>query len=221
VLEQARVGDFAAFDVVVMAASLGGPSALRHIISALPKSFPAPVVVVQHRTARAQHVTVDLLRTRAALHVCPAEAGDRPAAGTVCVAPADRQLVLMPGGSFAYKETDATGAPPLRRARCDADPLFASAAALYGSRTIGVVLSGTMDDGAAGVTAIKAQGGRVLAQDRATALCFGMPGAAIATGCVDFVLPVEGIAPALVALTMAPGAAALFRVPLPYWAQAR
>jgi two-component system chemotaxis response regulator CheB len=70
---------------------------------------------------------------------------------------------------------------------------------------IAVVLSGRLDDGAAGVVEVKRAGGRVLVQNQATAECFGMPGAAIATGCVDFVLPVGRIAPALVALVMAPG----------------
>ena len=205
---------FCAFDVVMVAASLGGPTALRQVIGALPASFPASVIAVQHRMARAQHVTVELLRTRAALPVQLAAVGERPAPGRVYVAPADRQLVLSPGGLFA----SADDVRP--RSGCDADPLFVSAAQYFGERTLGVVLSGALDDGARGVAAIKRAGGRVLAQDRASALCFGMPGAAIATGCVDFVLPAERIGPALVALTMAPGAAALFRVPLPYWAQA-
>ncbi len=108
------------------------------------------------------------------------------------------------------------GAFPL--ARCAADPLCASVAAAFGPRTIGVVLSSALDDGAAGAQAIKRVGGRVLVQDPATAAATGMPTAAIATGCVDFVLAPEEIGAALVALVMAPGAAQLFRVPVPSWA---
>jgi two-component system, chemotaxis family, protein-glutamate methylesterase/glutaminase len=83
---------------------------------------------------------------------------------------------------------------------------------------IGVVLTGMLKDGTKGVRAVKRHGGRVLAQDPATARASGMPSSAIATGCVDFVLPMHRIAPALVALTMAPGAAELLTVPTPPWA---
>lgn len=126
------------------------------------------------------------------------------------MAPADRQLLLTPEGSFTL--ADPKEAWPL------ADPLLASAAAAYGPRTIAVVVSGRLRDGAAGVQAVKRAGGRVLVQDQATAECFDMPSAAIATGCVDFVLPVQILGPALVALVMTPGAAAWLRVPVPSWA---
>jgi two-component system chemotaxis response regulator CheB len=93
-----------------------------------------------------------------------------------------------------------------------ADPLFASAADVFGARTVGVVLTGTGRDGASGAARIKQQGGRVLAQDASSAQHFAMPSATITTGCVDFVLPLLAIAPALLTLVMAPAAAALFRV---------
>jgi two-component system chemotaxis response regulator CheB len=96
--------------------------------------------------------------------------------------------------------------------------LFRSAAEVSGPRLIGVVLSGMRRDGAQGVQAVRRHGGRVLAQDPATAAAPEMPAAAIATGCVDFVLPPERIASALVALTMAPGAAEFLRVAPPSWA---
>ena len=92
--------------------------------------------------------------------------------------------------------------------------LLVSAAAAYGARTLGVVLTGLNTDGAAGAQAIKWTGGMVLAQDQASSRAFGMPRAAIRTGCVDLVLPLEVIGPAIVALVMAPGAATYLRVPL-------
>jgi two-component system, chemotaxis family, protein-glutamate methylesterase/glutaminase len=206
----AGVPNHAAFDLVVIAASQGGRAAYQRILAALPAEFPAAVVVLQHRAARQRDVLAGLLARETPLAVEPARAGARPQAGTVHVAPAGRQLLLTREGSFAL--TDADGGWPL------ADPLLASAAAAYGPRTIAVVVSGRLRDGAAGVRSVKRAGGRVLVQDQATAECFGMPGAAIATGCVDFVLPVQILGPALVALVMAPGAAAWLRVPVPSWA---
>lgn len=201
------------FDVVVIAASLGGPEAVRTVIAGLPAGFPAAVLVVQHRTAASDSLTIGMLGHRSRLGIRLAENHGQPRAGTVDLAPADRQLVLE-GGAFALREI--TG----KRA-CRADPLMESVADHYRSRAIGVILSGTQDDGAAGVTALKRNGGWVLAQDRASARSFGMPGAAIATGCVDYVLPLNRIADALVALTMWPGSTDLFRVPSPFWAQMR
>jgi two-component system chemotaxis response regulator CheB len=97
------------------------------------------------------------------------------------------------------------------------DPLFASAAARFKNRVIGVVLTGHGDDGTFGVRAIKSADGRVLVQD-GDAAATSMPLSAVGTGCADFVLPVRVIGWALAALTMAPGAAGLFRVRAPAWA---
>jgi two-component system chemotaxis response regulator CheB len=95
-------------------------------------------------------------------------------------------------------------APKVWGTRPAADPLFASVARAYGRRALAVILTGMGVDGAAGARAVKTGGGRVLAQDPATAQEDGMPCAAIATGCVDSVLPLELIGPALLALRMAP-----------------
>lgn len=209
-----KVGDApvaGAFDIVVMAASLGGPEAVREIICGLPAWFPTPVIVVQHRTDRAEQLTVNLLRRWAHLDVALAQPGGRPSPGTVHIAPATAQLTLAPDGTFVYGR--AVGRPG-----CSADPLFTSAAQWYDSHAIGVVLSGTNADGAAGAVALKRAGGRVLVQNRASARCYAMPAAALATGCVDLVLPVERIAPALVSLVLWPGAADLLRVPMSPWA---
>jgi two-component system chemotaxis response regulator CheB len=81
-----------------------------------------------------------------------------------------------------------------------------------------VILTGRLDDGAVGVQALKCHGGRAIVQDPATAQAPGMPSAALATGCVDLVMPLACLAPTLIALTMAPGAADLFRVPPSPWA---
>ena len=191
-----------AFDVVAMVASLGGLRAYSKVLSALPADFPAAVLLVQHRDPRYAGLLPELLGRRTELRVRAAAHGDRLRPGTVYVAPVDRQLLLAPDRTLALCPA-STGRIP--RPRCQADPLFASVAAQAGERAIAVVLTGALDDGAAGVRAIKRLGGRVLAQDRDTSEAFGQPAAARATGCVDWVLPLEKIAGALVSLVMAPG----------------
>ncbi len=205
---------YAAFDVVAMAASTGGLRAYSQLLAALPSNFPAAVILVQHRTPRHQHLLVDLLSRRSALPTREAAAADRLRGGTVYVAPSDQQLVVHPDGTLTVSPPPAGGLW-----RCAADPLFESVAVAFGERAIGVVLTGELSDGAAGVQAIKRTGGRVLIQDQATAECWSMPRASIATGCVDFVLPLQTITAALVALVMAPGAATLLRVPTAPWAR--
>jgi two-component system chemotaxis response regulator CheB len=139
-----------------------------------------------------------------------AQAGDKPRRGVAFVAEPARQLVLGEDGSFEYA--------PAPSGTCRADPFLASAAAIHGERMLAVVLTGRLDDAMRGIVAVKAAGGHVLAQDRETCAAFEMPGAAIATGCVDFVLPPRAIAAAIVTLSMMPAAHELFRVSRPPWA---
>jgi two-component system chemotaxis response regulator CheB len=200
-----------AFDIVVMVGSLGAPEVIREITYGLPAWFPSAVLVVQHRTPAAQSLPVQLLRRGSRLDVELADYCDRPRAGVVHVLPSDRQLILGADGRFA-------GVPPFGLNGVRADPLLRSIAQHFGPRALGVILSGTNDDGAAGVIALKRAGGCVLAQNRATARCFTMPAAAIATGCVDLVLPVNRIAHALISLSAWPGAVSLLRAPLAPWA---
>lgn len=200
---------YAAFDAVALAASTGGLPALAAVLGVLPADFPAPILVVQHRAADWGDRLPAYLARRTALRVVPMQDGELLEPATVYVAPAQRQAVIVDGLTASFG--------PARR--CRADELFASLAAVTGARTIGAVLTGRLDDGAAGAQAIKALGGRVLVQDRATSEEFGMPAAAIATGCVDLVLPLERIGHALVSLVMWPGAADLLRVPPAPWAR--
>jgi two-component system chemotaxis response regulator CheB len=197
------------FDLVAVAASGGGPAVLCAVLAALPREFPAAVVVVQHRSPAYAGFLTGLLQRRLALAVVDAEDGMPLRRGTIHVAPAGQHLVVRPGGILALAST-----PPHQFARPSADVFFASAAECYGDRAIAVVLTGRLQDGAAGAWAIRATGGRVLVQDPATCTAPEMPAAAIRTGSADFVLPPERIAPALVSLVMAPGANSLFRVPL-------
>jgi two-component system chemotaxis response regulator CheB len=202
--------EFSAFDIVAIASSLGGPDALAGVIlPALPENFPAALVVCQHLGMSRSTALPGLLGRRCRLPVAFARAGERLERGRVYLAPPDQHFLVGRDGTAVL-----TRGLKVKFCRPAADPLLVSAAAAYGARTLGVVLTGCNTDGAAGAQAIRWSGGMAMAQDRETSRAFGMPGAAIATGCVDLVLPLPVIGPALIALAMAPGAADFFRVPL-------
>ena len=137
----------------------------------------------------------DILSRRTALKVKQAEEGDALSSGTVFVAPPNRHLLVNPDGTLALAQSEL-----VHFVRPSADLLFESVAASFKDRAIAVVLTGSGSDGTMGVKAIKKMGGTVIAQDEATSDFFGMPGAAIQTGSVDFVLPLEEIPSALVML---------------------
>src|SRR5262245_43606999 len=183
------------FPVVLIGASAGGIQALPTLLSALPKDFPASVVIVQHRSPARTSTLSAILARSSALPVVDAEVDDVMKAGFVYLARPDLHLGVTDAGQFIYSD-----GRPIRYVLSSANPLFASAAAAFGSRTIAVVLTGSGADGTDGVQAVKTHGGTVIAQDRTTSEHFGMPGSAIATGAVDYVLPLEEIAPALVRL---------------------
>jgi two-component system chemotaxis response regulator CheB len=117
--------------------------------------------------------------------------------GTVYVAPPDNHLLANADRTLALTQTEL-----VHFVRPSADLLFESVAAAYRERSIAVVLTGSGSDGAMGVEAIKKMGGTVIAQDEATSEFFAMPSAAIETGKVDFVLPIEEMAPALLSLVV-------------------
>jgi two-component system chemotaxis response regulator CheB len=195
--------------VVVAVASFGGLAAYRTLLAGLPVEFPWPIVALQHRHPRGDYLA-PLLARATELRVVSAREGELLQPGAVHVLPPDRQAVVGRDRRLRLRSG----------ARCEADPLLESVAFGYGERAIAVVLTGRGDDGVAGVRAIKRRGGRVLVQDEVTSAAFAMPSASIATGCVDFVLPLRYLAPALVSLVMVPGAAELFRVRLSSWASA-
>jgi two-component system, chemotaxis family, protein-glutamate methylesterase/glutaminase len=181
--------------VVALAASAGGLTALSTVLAALPADFPAAVVVVQHLDPRRRSYLSDILRRRTTLRVKEAADGDSLRPGTVYVAPPDKHLLVGSDGRLALTSTER-----VHFVRPSADLLFRSSADSFKDRAVAVVLTGTGSDGGAGVTAIKKMGGTVIAQDRASSEFFGMPATAIDTGSVDLILPLEAIAPALVAL---------------------
>lgn len=187
----------AAFDIVALAASAGGLKALSRVLEALPADFPATVVVVQHLDPRHRSLMANILSRRTLLRVKQAEEGEGVCAATVYIAPPNRHLLVNSDGTLSLTQSEL-----VHFLRPSADLLFESVAASYRDRAIAVVLTGTGSDGAMGVQAIKKMGGTVLVQDETTAEFFGMPSAAIQSGSVDFVLPLDEIPLALVTLVV-------------------
>ncbi|MDG6256937.1 MAG: chemotaxis protein CheB [Methanomicrobiaceae archaeon] len=186
-----------AFDIVALAASAGGLTALSEILARLPADFPAAVVVVQHLDPRHRSLMSEILARRTRLAVKQAEAGELLHPGTVYIAPPDYHMLVNPDRTISLTQSEL-----VHFVRPSADLLFESVAGSYKDRSIAVVLTGTGSDGSMGVQAIKNRGGTVIVQDEATSEFFGMPHAAIATGSVDFSLGLDEIAPALVTLVM-------------------
>ncbi len=186
-----------AFDIVAIGASAGGLNALTEILSGLPANFPATIAIVQHLDPRHRSLMADILSRRTPLKVKQAQEGDYLELGTVYIAPPNRHLLVNPDKTFSLTQSEL-----VHFVRPSADLLFDSVAASHKQRAIAVVLTGTGNDGAMGVRAIEKMGGTVIVQNKETAEFFGMPSAAIATGVVDFILPLEEIAPALISLVM-------------------
>jgi len=177
-----------------MASSAGGLNALGQVLSELPAEF-VPVVVVQHLDPRHRSFMAEILGRRTALEVRQAQEGDRVEGGVVYIAPPDRHLLVNADGNLSLTRTEL-----VHFVRPSADLLFESVAASYRERAIAVVLTGSGSDGEMGVRAVKKMGGLVIAQDRSSSEFFGMPGAAIDTGSVDIILPLNEIASTLVGL---------------------
>ena len=188
----------AAFDIVALAASAGGLTALIQVLAGLPSTFPAAIAIVQHLDPRHRSLMAEILSRRTSLHVKEAEEGEMLQAGTVYVAPPNRHLLVNSDGTLSLTQSEL-----VHFVRPSADLLFESVAASYRDRAIAVVLTGAGSDGSMGVQAIKKMQGTVIAQDKQTSEFFGMPGAAIQTGSADFVLPLDEIAPVLITLVSA------------------
>jgi two-component system chemotaxis response regulator CheB len=176
------------YRLAVIGASLGGLDALKIVLGGLPPGFPMAVAVAQHRGADRIGDLSSLLGRYCALPVVDAEDKAAVAPGRVYLAPASYHLLVEPG-RFAL-----SGDAPRRHARPSIDVLFESAAESYGSDAIGVVLTGTGEDGAAGLAAIKRRGGLTLVQDPAQAEAPAMPKAALRGTTVHRILSLRKLA---------------------------
>jgi two-component system chemotaxis response regulator CheB len=180
------------YEVVAIASSAGGVTALSAVLGSLSPDLPAPVLVVQHLDPRHETVIAEVLARRTPLKVKLANHEEVAQAGIVYVAPPDRHLLVGKSGVLTLAETEL-----VHFVRPSADLLFESVAATYGGGALAAVLTGTGSDGSMGIRAVKARGGTVIVEDPATAEFSGMPRAAIETGAADFVLTIEEIGPVL------------------------
>lgn len=176
-------------EVVAIASSTGGPSALMKILRHLPADLSCPVVIVQHICEGFGQGFVDWLNKECAIHIKTAERGEMLMPGTVYVAPDGYHLLIDPG-----KIVRLSKSMPINGLRPCATLMMESVARHMGAATIGVILTGMGRDGADGMKAIKEAGGATIAQNQETCVVYGMPREAVELGVVDKILPIERIA---------------------------
>jgi two-component system, chemotaxis family, protein-glutamate methylesterase/glutaminase len=182
---------------VAIAASTGGPAALQRVLQDLPGDFPVPILVVQHIAAGFVGGLADWLGSTCGLRVKVAESGEPLASRTVYLAPDDRHLGVRPDQRILLSDE-----PPISGFRPSADFLFETAARVSGGAMTAVILTGMGCDGVAGLQAVKSCGGRVIAQDEASSVVYGMPQAAAAAGLVDWKLSIRDVGPRLLELVV-------------------
>lgn len=190
------------FELVVVGTSAGGLNALEVLLKGLPESFPAAMAIVQHRDRHLGSQLCQVLGRFCLLSVSEPEDKEIILPGRVYLAPADYHLLVEAGtggGYFTFSH-DA----PVCFSRPAIDVLFESAAYAYGQKLVGIVLTGANHDGAQGLVTIKQCNGLTIVQDPTTAYSPIMPQAAIATGAVDWILPLEAIAPFLLKIWQPP-----------------
>jgi two-component system, chemotaxis family, protein-glutamate methylesterase/glutaminase len=179
--------------VVVIGCSTGGPRALTEIVPLFPEDFSACVIVVQHMPPRFTASLAERLNAVSGIRVAEAKNGDKVVPGVVYIAPGDYHI-LVGRGDTIYLNQD----PPRHGVRPSVDVIMKSAAAMYGKKCVGVILTGMGSDGRDGIVDIKKAGGTVFAEHESTCVVYGMPRAAIETGSVDRVIVLPRIADELI-----------------------
>lgn len=175
--------------LIAVGASAGGPAALSVVLGALPRTFPAGIVVVQHLGEDFTVGVVDWLQRNTGLDVRVARENDCPAAGTVLVAGGNDHLVFKSAGRLGY-----TPDPRDKVYRPSVDVFFDSVCRFWRGSVVGVLLTGMGRDGAQGLRALRAHGHHTIAQDEATCAVYGMPKAAAALNAAVEILPIDRIA---------------------------
>jgi two-component system, chemotaxis family, protein-glutamate methylesterase/glutaminase len=193
--------------LIVIGASAGGIEALRQLVAAMPTNFPAAIAIVLHTSPQSPGILHDILNRSGPLRAVSPRDGARLEESHIYVAPPDFHMLVEPGRIRIAK------GPKENRFRPAIDPLFRSAAQVYGPHATGVVLTGHLDDGSAGLWAIKQLGGVAIVQDPDDALFPSMPQSAVDAVNVDYIVPLSEIPPLLVRTTAQPIRDAAYQVP--------
>jgi len=179
-------------NILAIGSSTGGPAALHQILSALPGTLPVPIVIVQHMPPMFTRLLAERLDGKCALDVCEAKAGMRLEPNHVYIAPGDWHMLLKREAGALVTALEQS--PPENSCRPAVDVLFRSAAQLAGASTLAVVLTGMGRDGTRGAQQIYEAGGRILAQDEASSVVWGMPGFVAQSGVAEALLPLDKVA---------------------------
>ncbi len=193
VKSNARLAALKHIDVLALGVSTGGPNALQVVIPGLPADLPVPLVAVQHMPPLFTASLAERLDRDSKIHVVEAQEGMELEPGVMYLAPGGHHMVLQTvAGRTKVKLTDT---PPVNSCRPSVDVLFHSVVENFGGNVLSVILTGMGNDGAAEVASLRARGAYSLAQDEATSVVWGMPGAVTKAGQADEVLPLPDIAP--------------------------
>lgn len=172
--------------LVIIGSSTGGPRALYEVVPSLPADLPAAVLIVQHMPPKFTRSIAERLDELSQIDVKEAEAGDLVRLGQALIAPGGYHMVVQMNGVIALNQEK-----PRCGLRPAVDVTMEAAVKVYGSRCVGVILTGMGNDGTQGCAMIKAGGGKVLAEHESTCVVYGMPRSVVEAGLADRVVPVQ------------------------------
>jgi len=184
------------YDAIVIGVSSGGMTALKFIFSALPADFSLPIITVQHISANSDNDWIKLLNKKSNLTIKEADEKEKIETGNVYIAPSNYHLLIESDKTFSLTIDEY-----VNFARPSIDVLFESAADAYKNKLIGIVLTGSNNDGAKGIKRIKELGGMAIIQDPETAESSTMPESAIAAVQPDYIFSLEKIVQLLIKIT--------------------
>jgi two-component system chemotaxis response regulator CheB len=196
-------------DILAIGCSTGGPDALTKVLTGIPADIGVPIVITQHMPPVFTKMFAERLDRSTPLRVVEAGAGMELTAGWAYIAPGDQHLVFHRRGTATL--TQLSGAPPENSCRPAVDVMFRSVASLWGGSAHATVLTGMGHDGRSGAKVMRDAGAEILAQDEATSVVWGMPGAVVGAGLADEVLPLDRIGAFLVSRVKSSRSAAVAR----------
>jgi two-component system chemotaxis response regulator CheB len=180
------------FEILAIGTSTGGPNALADVLAEIPRDFPVPIVIVQHMPPIFTRTLAERLEKKSLIPIREGQPGMKLRPGEAWIAPGDYHMTVERRGAEVTLAMNQ--GPPENSCRPAVDTLFRSVSEVFGARTLAAVLTGMGADGVQGSRAVRQRGGRVLVQDEATSVVWGMPGQVVAAGCADAIYPLGAIA---------------------------